>query len=63
MKTKREVHKALIHAQGHLVNCKTAFLLAESIINNLLEGELKKQRKDDQVSEEFNKKINDKLEG
>ena len=63
MKTKRENHKALLHAQEHLANCKTSFLLAECIIKELLEGELKRGRKEDKVSEDFNKDINDKLEG
>ncbi len=63
MKTKREVHKALLHAQGHLKNCKTSFLLAESILTTLLEEELKRGRKDDQVSEDFNKELNKNLEG
>ncbi len=63
MKTKRNNHRELSHAMQHLENCKTQYLFAESIINKLLEGELKKQRKEDKVSEEMNKDINKNMGG
>ena len=62
MRAKRNTHKELLHAQGHLENCKTSFLMAECIIKQLLENELKKQRKDDKVSEDFNKEITKNME-
>ncbi len=76
MKTKRNNHKELLHAKDHLDMCekyfiksdklaamgKAEFLFAKSIIIKQLKKELLRNRKDDKVSEDFNKEVNKTLE-